>query len=321
MSPPSGEESRRRLPKSKTGCRRCKKRKIKVTSSFVSTQPPNTDRNKPLARNFWRINIPQMGFETNYILRGILSLSALHLARFRPERKDFYVAQAILHHNAALATASPLYPNINGENCVPLFLFSTINLFFVFAKPKDPTDFLLASNHAVPDWLYLFRGVRAVLHAEHDMLHASSISGMFETGVQTHRIWVAHTFENEAFRELEANIVACVPEDSPKLEALLDALLSLKRSFYLVYESGQTDENKARGVFIWLFAIKTEYIELVGDADSEALCILAFFCILLRRLDFNWWIEGWGLHLMGRIYAMLNVNYRLVKIRRSVELA
>jgi hypothetical protein len=252
-----------------------------------------------------------MAFTTPYILKGILSLSALHLARFRPERKDSYVAQAFVHHNAALTMASPLITNITIDNSMQLFLFSAITNYLAFAKPRDPADFLVANNDSIPDWLYLFRGVRALLDAQSEMLHSSSIAVMFEEGVKTHEFWRSHTFENEALRELEANIRASVREDVSALDALLDAVDSLKRSFALLYDGTQSDENRVRGVFVWLYKISDSFIGLVGQGSSEALSVLAFLCVMLRRLDSMWWIEGWGLHLIERIYSRLNDTYKL----------
>lgn len=266
---------------------------------------------EPLARNFWRVNVPQIAFKTPYILESILSLSALHLARFRPDRKDFYDAQAFAHHDAALTMASPLIMNITRDNAVQLFLFSTITNFFAFAKPRDDADFLIANNDSMPDWLYLFRGVRALMDAESNWIHSSSIAVMFESGIQMHQFWLSATFENEAFRELETNIRTSLGDDQFTQQLLFDALHDLKRSFALLLNSNQSDENKTRGIFVWLYKISDAYIDLVGKGNNEALCVLAFFCVLLRRLDFMWWMEGWGLHLIERIYLRLNNTYRL----------
>lgn len=268
---------------------------------------------EPLARNFWRVNIPQMGFSTPYILRGLLSLSALHLARFRPDRKDFYIAQAFLHHNAALPMVAPLITNISLENCVQLFIFSTITNYFAFAKPRDDDDFLLSNNDSRLDWLFLFRGIRALMEAQGEMIHQSEISILFESGIQLHKSWLSYDFDNEAFKELEANIRCSLGghDTEENMSTLLVVVKDLKRSFAVVYNGNSSDENKTRGIFVWLFKVHNNYINLVAQGNSEALCVLAFFCVLLRRLEFIWWIEGWGLHLVERIYLRLNPTYKL----------
>lgn len=269
----------------------------------------------PMVRNFWRVNVPQMGFNTPYILKGILSLSALHLAKFRPERKDFYLAAALSQHNAAVSLVSRLILTITAENCVELFLFSSITNYFAFGKPREPDNFLLTRHGALPDWLVLFRGVRAVMETELDAILQSPVAAMFETGFATHEYWISHTFENETLRALEANIGESLQDEPQKLDAMMPAMDALKRSYAMFYAAGpdskvHSDDDKVRAIGIWLYKISGEFIALVGEGNSEALCILAYFCVLMRRLDFLWWMEGWGLHLIESIYSRLNDSYR-----------
>lgn len=149
----------------------------------------------PMVRNFWRVNVPQMGFNTPYILKGILSLSALHLANARPERKDFYLAAALSQHNAAVSLVSRLIMEITAENCVELFLFSSITNYFAFGQPREPDSFLLTRHGVLPEWLVLFRGVRAVMEKELDAILHSPVAAMFETGFAMHEYWISHTFD------------------------------------------------------------------------------------------------------------------------------
>lgn len=267
--------------------------------------------------------MPQIAFNTPYILKGVLSLSALHLAKFRPERKDFYLTAALSQHNAAVNLASPLIMAITAENCVELFLFSTITNYFAFGKPREPDTFLLARHGVLPEWLVLFRGVRAVMETEDDVIRRSPVAAMFETGFAVHEYWSSHTFENEALSALEANIRVSLQDEPADLDALMLAMDALKRSYVLFYGAGpeskvHADDDKVRGMFIWLFKTSDEFIALVGKGHSEALCVLAYFCVLMRRLDFLWWMEGWGLHLIDCIYSRLNVSYRCW-IRWAIE--
>lgn len=268
----------------------------------------------PMVRNFWRVNVPQIGFTTPYVLKGLLSLSALHLAKFRPERKDFYLAAALSQHTAAVSLASHLILRITAETCVELFLFSTMVNYFAFGKPREPDTFLLTRHGALPEWLTLFRGVRAVMETEIDVIRRSPVAALFETGFAVHEYWISHTFENETLRALEANIRDTLKDEPKKLDTMMLAMDDLKRSYAIFYggpeSKPQTDDDKVRGIFIWLFKTSDEFIALVGQGHSEALCILAYFCVLMRRLDFLWWMEGWGLHLIECIYSRLNDSYR-----------
>ncbi|KAH8648635.1 hypothetical protein BX600DRAFT_442921 [Xylariales sp. PMI_506] len=323
------------MPKSKTGCQTSSPRALQSAPPSPSNIPgiagstfTLTDLEllhhyttstclsfsaEPLVRNFWRVNIPQLGFTTPYILEGILSLSALHLARSKVELRDYYIAEAFRHQTTALAMASPLIGNPTTENCEQLFLFSTMVNIFSFAKPKDPANLLVSSSHTVPEWLYLFRGVQALIDAKKAAIHRSSVAVTFQNAMKIHKDWDGKVYDNEAFRDLEANINGSrdAYTDPTMVGVLLDALVKLKKSFALALDPSQVDEHKVRGVFIWLLQIRDPYITLVSDGNNEALCVLAFFCVLLKRLNSIWWLEGWGVHLIQRLYSILDETHKL----------
>ncbi|GAP83946.2 putative c6 transcription protein [Rosellinia necatrix] len=234
----------------------------------------------PVARDFWRVNVPQLGFLHPYVLKGVLSIAALHLARLRPQQKDSLVEQAMMHHTAASSMALPLITNASGENFPPIFHFSMLTTIITFARPRAPDNFLLVSDGILPDWLLISRGVRTLLQSEGDaVLSMSSLDALF---------YAAHN----------------VPE-------LCDGILTLRRCFNLFYTSGFSEEERMRSALMWLVKIPDPFVELLKGHDSGALCVLAFFCVLLKRLEYLWWIEGWAFHLIERIYSTLDERYRL----------
>ncbi|KAK7742416.1 hypothetical protein SLS62_010724 [Diatrype stigma] len=264
-----------------------------------------------MTRDFWRVNLPQMGFTHPYILRGILSLSALHLARSRASQRDMLIEQAIIHHNAASAMALPLISSINPDITMPLTYFSILTSNIAFASPKEPSNFLIISDGIVPEWLLLLRGVRTFFEADGGAMHASSLGMMFYAGRRLDEAWERQEpDEHEGLKDLECRIQTHV-YDRKKVEVLLSGTCSLKRAFQLFRDSGDDDDMRLRSVCIWMFKINDEFVSLLRADDHEALCVLGFFCVLLERLDNKWWIKGWGVHLIERIYSALDEGYRL----------
>ncbi|KAI0401316.1 hypothetical protein F4802DRAFT_580864 [Xylaria palmicola] len=264
----------------------------------------------PNARNFWRVNVPQLGFSHPYVLKGVLSIAALHLARLRPQQKDVLVEQAMMHHTTASSMALPLITTARGENFPPIFHFSMLTTFITFARPRAPDNFLLVSDGILPDWLVMIRGVRSLLEAEGEaVLSMSILDALFYEGMKLSIQWEKQDQEHEGLRDLENNIRRGV---SPQKAAeLCDGITALRRCFNLFYTHGFTEEERMRSVLMWLVKVPDPFIELLKKHDSEALCVLAFFCVLLRRLEHLWWIEGWAFHLLGRIYSSLDHHYRL----------
>ncbi|KAJ2994963.1 hypothetical protein NUW58_g1408 [Xylaria curta] len=244
-----------------------------------------------------------------YVLKGVLSVAALHLARLRPHQKDMLVEQAMVHHTAASSLASPLITDARGESFLPIFHFSMLTTIITFARPRAPDNFLLISDGIVPDWLLITRGVRTLLNSQGDaVLSMSSLDALFYGGMKLSNQYEQENQEHEGLKDLEDNIRNHAPPH--KVDELCDGILTLKRCFNLFYRSGYSEEERMRSALMWLVKVPDPFIKLLKSHDSEALCVLAFFCVLLRRLEHLWWIEGWAFHLIERIYTTLDERYR-----------
>ncbi|KAH6655874.1 hypothetical protein BKA67DRAFT_534779 [Truncatella angustata] len=372
----STQHNRRRAPKSKTGCRTCKRRKVKCDETrpscqkclkhgvtcdlsagiwttkqheLAATEPAlnlgfsnqspswftSTDlellhhftvcncvrfSDGLLSKTFWAVEVPRMGFATSYVLHGILSLASLHVARMKPDARELYVAKAYVHHNSSLNTALPRISSLTSENSAPLLLFGIVTTIFACAQPTHPIDSFITESSVLPQWIQIFRGIRPILSFRQERL-LSFFSCIFEPGVRAHDVWSSRQFENHAFQELEQNLNAKFIGNKATLSILLGSLNDLKRSFSLFYEGNYNNEYKLSGVFIWLYSIPDTYLDLLRNGNNEAMCILAFFCVLLRRLENYWWLEGWGWRLMNRILRRLDdehghwVNWAQEEIR------
>ncbi|KAI1425851.1 hypothetical protein F5Y12DRAFT_744929 [Xylaria sp. FL1777] len=265
---------------------------------------------EPAARAFWRVNVPQLGFSHPYLLKGLFSIAAFHLARLRPQQKDALVEQALTQYSAASSTALPLIPNLTGETFLPIFYFSLLTTVITFARPRSPDNLLLVSDGILPDWLLVTRGIRVLLQAEgDDVLSTSCSDALFNVGVRVSAQWENENQDHPGLLELEDNFRS--HSQPHKIPQLCHGILTLKRCFNLFFKSGFSEEERLRSAMIWLVKIPDPFIELLKTHDSEALCVLAFFCVLLKRLEHLWWIEGWSFHLIERIYSTLDNKYRL----------
>jgi hypothetical protein len=122
-----------------------------------STSTCYTISRLPVLQTVWRIRVPKFGFSSPFLLHGILSLSALHLAYLKPENRAHYVAQAEFHHNLALQMVSAILPQIDEENAAAVYLFSTVTSIISCAKPRLPDDFWVIGDRDI-EWMSLFRG-------------------------------------------------------------------------------------------------------------------------------------------------------------------
>jgi hypothetical protein len=130
------------------------------------------------------------------------------------------------------------------------------------------------------------------------------------SAIKVNYIWENSTYQNEELSELLDHFDAHVTE-SNKSQTLKDAVKALERSYSFMFEGSYPDEHKLRATFIWLYKMSDGYMALLKEGDSAALCVLAFFCVLLRRLDYYWWMEGWARHLIRQVYIALRPEHRM----------
>ena len=60
-----------------------------------------------------------------------------------------------------------------------------------------------------------------------------------------------------------------------------------------------------------MYKVQDGFLALLNARHPKALCVLAFFCVILHRLEYNWWFQGWGTHLIERLYGALDDGHRL----------
>ncbi|KAJ5289027.1 hypothetical protein N7478_002057 [Penicillium angulare] len=337
--------------KSRTGCQSCKTRKIKCDEERPSCRnclkrslqcgflqrvdhphpaqaPVNlqlellhhytvstcyTLASDPQVRDVFRVLVPQMGFETDYILNGILALSAIHLARFNPSRHDDLIEHATEYHAVSLSKGLPLVSNITPQNCSSLFIFALLTLFYNLARPRGSDTMLILENGVVPEWLYLLRGIDGLRRAEETLMNSPVWIIAHETQ-RSEDFWLEHSPQpNKPLDELEARIRKDLSDEqhAPTVLILIDAISKLRRSYTFRDDPNFKNDDKMRGLYQWLFEMGDDYLWLLKGGNNEALCVLAYFVVLVRELEKCWWMEGWAIHLIRRIHSVVNDKYRI----------
>ncbi|KXH61790.1 hypothetical protein CSAL01_07903 [Colletotrichum salicis] len=142
----------------------------------------NTLSTDPVVRQMWKVPVVRLALECDYVMRALLSVSALHLAHNRPERRDFFISRALTYHQMASWTAMGLMGALDGENCEMLYLFSVLTIFFALACPRKSSDSLIMGESSFPDWLFLLRGTRSLLKELDPHTYAGPLTPMFNHG-------------------------------------------------------------------------------------------------------------------------------------------
>lgn len=214
-----------------------------------STSTSQTISNEPIIRTLWRINVPQLGFQHEFVMRsvfsetskpiaallthrrGILAMSALHMAQFHPHKAEFYVSHSLAHQQIGLQIVSGILPNINEENCSAIYIFSAMIAMCALAGPRRPDDLLVGTDvdNGASEWLHLFRGVRSIIDSAYPTLSSGTLGPMFQAGARRFLLREIEPIDDSNLQELRRLIQRTVHESDAK-QAYLSAVDTLQVS-------------------------------------------------------------------------------------------
>ncbi|KAK3291516.1 uncharacterized protein B0H64DRAFT_427091 [Chaetomium fimeti] len=404
---------RRAHEKSRTGCRTCKKRRIKcdekrpscrncekhaVTCDFVRSQPssaftpvspyaeqgqggpaefsptsqPSCDINMidlelmhnfttytcttlasdPSVRQFMRTTAVQMATDCEYIMRSILAVSALHLSRYRPQKKKTYLQRAMQHHQAATSTALELMTNLKTDECERLHIFSMLTVYYALGCPVDEVD-LAPESPLIPHWLRLLHGMEPILHMLRPQTYRGILTPLFDFGRRRMTPFLKTTPPRNPTLLVDIqSLIHRACKDTSLLPIYDDMIEQLRRMLGLIltpsgepagtapaYPNSQSGQNglensqspsanqspaaevvappawtklEAWDILVWQWTQGKEFLPLLEAATppQEAVVIFAYCLLALRKLENQWWVEGWADHLMGKTWALLDEEHR-----------
>jgi len=269
-----------------------------------------TLQSDPVQQSVWQINVPKLAFSFDFVMHGILALSALHLAYLNPQ-KDFYVSHAQIHHQISLQKGRKLLSHITQENCFGLYTFSILVAVYTLASPQKLEDFLLVGETGIAPWLSMLRGNRAIMESSGTALMSGPLGLMIENGIRKAQLREScmnqTSAEEEQLNILQYLIAGTIP-DLETFNTYAQAIEELRKSF-AVYNIHQYNHG-ATDVFTWVDRVSEEYLLLLRKGTQESLCIFAFFCVLFHQINSIWWGEGWSTHLMAQISLLLDEEHR-----------
>lgn len=264
----------------------------------------------PVLKTLYQTSVLKIGLECDYVMHSILSMSALHLARLKPDQERYYLTQALDLHRASLTGGSAAVSNVTPGNCVHLYVFSIFTFMFALARPRESNAFLLEGETGLGQWLFMFRGTRIVVESSDQSLLREGILGpMFKIGRQRVELQASSSSQVDHLWMLQrlVNETKCSNEELRTYNTAID---DLRRSFNVLYNQNP-HTCEAADVFLWLYKLSDAYLHLLHQRRPEALAIFAYFCVLLKLLDTSWWVQGCSTHLISQIHGALDEEHRL----------
>ncbi len=281
--------------------------------------------------SIWQIDLPQMGFEHPCLMHGLLAVAALHLAHLSASRRPQLLVASERHHQQALPQFRDALSNINKENCHACSAFSMNLNVYAWAAPDRPGNlFLVDLNNrdgyqTSVELVKILRGGNSVFRGVREWVAEGPLWSLLKP-------WLASGWHNQdptltpqpvPGQSPQASITAA--EDGSRLEHLsaswenspnvskeqvgvFGITLSLLRKVFLLTVADNGIEI-IQSTLSWPIMIPDSYIALVQSRNPHALVLLAHYCVLLKRVDDRWWIQGKAEHLLGTIRHELGVAW------------
>ena len=235
----------------------------------------------------------------NFLLHGLLALSALHLADSHPDPQK-YTRIATAHHTQELALYHSIPSNINEANYSASIAFSSITIMFAFglSRPQSSKAVGIELVNDIAQIFLLAKGRHKVVRIADDLeCRAGS------------NIFLSHNLNtNSPSADTEAAFDRLHALNQGHDTALYTlAISSLKSVFETLAEEGNDNPHAA---LEWANTLPEEFVSLIRKWHGLALVIVAHYCVVLNTALQVWWLRGWGRGLFGVIWRSLDPNHR-----------
>lgn len=244
-------------------------------------------------------------------MHGILAFSALHLAYCFPDRRDSCLTKARLHHHAGLQKGTPALASFSPESTTAIYIFSALTTLYTFATIRNSHDSIISTGEGVAEWIVLSRQSYGIVRIAKESLTRGPVGQIFKIGGRRAAMQDNARCEGQSadrLHDLETWIKDTIGDERIK-NAYLDAIDHLLRC-YAVIGSLPTESLESSDVFSWPYRISEDFLDLLRESRQEALVVLAFFAVLTKTLNGKWYLEGFGDHLMSRIYQLTDEAHK-----------
>jgi hypothetical protein len=250
----------------------------------------------------WESNLSPLAFSCDYLLHGILSTAALHLAYLCPDKRDKYNVLSARHYDIALPTFRKAISVITSENCHQVFGFSLLLIVSHFASFPS-RDFLFSEavpNSSLSNWIVSLRGAQSIMKQARSYISSSPTLGPltdWRKEIFSATAGGTQFVEDETDKSLMLLLDHLTSSPSMKncttiveMETYISTTYQLRR---LLTASAMTSDSLSRRAFscIWPVIISDTFIRLLSEQRPPALAITAHYCLLLQKISDCWYME------------------------------
>ncbi|KAK9311116.1 hypothetical protein V1524DRAFT_443526 [Lipomyces starkeyi] len=252
----------------------------------------------------WRAFVPQLTFEHEFLLHGLLGLSSLHIALSQPYRQRESIEIAVQHYDIALALCRPHLSNITEYQINALFAFSYIVALYSFGIHRIfPSQ--LSPLAKINEILTLIRGTSVIANLGSRWLDQTPL-GSLKTPQSVKSIQNLPPELEDALSQLSQRTNTTIGTTAQR-QACIDAIRLVRHSFLLALSGHSVQKTIA----LFPILIDSELLIMVRLAEPLALAILAHYAVILHWLRGHIWLEGWGEQTLDAVRQALPPDWHV----------
>ncbi|RSL74502.1 hypothetical protein CEP51_011536 [Fusarium floridanum] len=258
----------------------------------------------------WNVAIPRLGYQSPFVMHGILALAAAHKAYLIPASRRIYLPLADYHQTLGSEGYRHQLQTFDLSNWMPVFGFASVVVLHMLTLPTR------MENHALEapltnllELANLLRGIKTTLQPIIPRVVRTEFAPV------VYGVWLFESDEKsapcppldnsplppdtwDALKRLRAFQEADIP--SGGISHYLHAVGQLEISAKLFAFAGLYAETGA--AIFWLYTIDDSIFIDLNSQKPHALLLFAYFLVHIAALEGNfWYLRGWARQIMIKI--------------------
>ncbi|KAL4884852.1 hypothetical protein BJY04DRAFT_214734 [Aspergillus karnatakaensis] len=275
-----------------------------------STETYKTFFSEPADYHVWQAVVPRWAFKYDFLLYGILSVTALHTAlALDPVDARPYLDASMDFQSKALRPFQEALQNISLENVDAAFAYSRITIVKGIAFRQVAADINSADDTSMLESIFLLfklvDGVMAITDMSHEQLRKSALIPRNFWGTAE---FTLDSDTNEALTRLSELNTRLNINDDTQYCTIDSAIFRLRQCWQRFHRHGDSTS-----VLSWLAMAGKEFVIAAMNYESLPLLVLAYWGSLLQQLKgASWWAANSGSALVSDILETLcrsNVDF------------
>ncbi|OTA87270.1 hypothetical protein M434DRAFT_399543 [Hypoxylon sp. CO27-5] len=258
----------------------------------------------------WREVVADLATQYPYLLHEILAISALHLRTTVPSEQCVFLERAAQEHQAnAISLFRGALASMSAETAPALFACSCLFIPYHFAAAKDPSSLLFnEETGALAEWLVLIQGCAAITMEHNATLMRSSLRALLGN-LHTPKLEDLSSGPTDA-RLIDLSSKLPIAHGYKECrESYERTIVRLRVCFYLSDRADSSIDRK-NAALRFPPLMDPHFREDLAAKLPAALIVMAYWCVLLHRVEDRWWLKERVQPLLLQIEELVPLEYR-----------